>query len=182
MSELGRSVRQSSRKLEKLKSVRRDAAAEAHSGLRLRHWKHRTMLRLSQCSRSCFPFLHRIPQDNRPLKLPSSTKNTDDVGALVWSKTPSTDRGDVLIDVWFRPCIETGNLGDLVYRRMAAIFLGQLRMDQSGATEFLRMSSSSPSSFYTGSYMRSQWEDIVWVQKQRGLIPADRDPCPHQTQ
>lgn len=89
-------------------------------------------------------------------------------------------QGDVpTIYVWFRPLYRDGQFGRFVYQRMAATFLGQLRIGSIWRNGFSTHELELAEFIYTGSYMRSQWEDIVWAQKQRGLIPADRYPLPY---
>lgn len=90
-------------------------------------------------------------------------------------------QGDVpTLYVWFRPLYGNGQFGKFVCQRMAAAFLGQLRIGSIWRNGVSTHELEFVEFLYTGSYMRSQWEDIVWVQKQRGLIPADRYPLPYE--
>lgn len=130
-----------------------------------------------------FPSLPRTPSRktadlSKVLHLPSDTDYV-----VLWYGANARERteGDVpTIYVWFRPLYLDRQFGKWEQRRMATTFLGQLRIGsiwRNGiSTDELKFDEFP----YTGSYMRSHWDDIVWAQKHPGLIPSDIYLLPYE--
>jgi hypothetical protein len=88
--------------------------------------------------------------------------------------------GDVpTIYVWFRLLFRDGQFGGLVYQRMASTFLGQLRIGSIWRNGISTHELEFDEFKFNVLYKRSNWDDVVWMQKHPGLIPADSYPLPY---